>query len=464
MELEPYQSPDDMMVAKPSTVSGNSKSMQKQMGRATNVGIDSSLAIFKPRTVEAGIKREVIVDYHPLASLQKGKCIEFLVPKTNTLYLAMNKTVLRTKFKIVTDDNKNPAVTEKVSCVNAAGTSMFRSCDIELQQKLISGDIGLHYAFKAYVDYVMYSSEEYLNSTAQLNLFFKDTPFAFSKTDLDGTGANTGLISRHEFTSGGKECLVISPLAHDITQLTEFLPPNIEIKFRFWPNNDDFFILSGETTERYKFLIEDCTLQMTGYEVGDQVMLRHHQILSKTNARYHYKRSVLKSYQIPSDLTTWTIFQFLQGDIPCDMVLAFFSAESFVGSQNTNPFEAAHHNLIYLSLETEGYQTLTFRPQYDNNVWAREYKSMYDSGHTQTASFTPLVKYRDYAGGYCFYRFALGNNQVERLLRKREGQSRLIINFSKKLDNALSCLVYAKYHTFLEIDLAKNVYLSSECN
>ena len=373
--------------------------------------------------------------------------------------------MLRINFSILTEDGEAPKPTEKVSSVQAAGISMFRSMDLEMQQKLISPEIGLHYPYKGYLDYICYSPEEHLNITAPLNLFFKDSPHAFDEGGLEGDLVNTGLIARHEFTKSASETHIIAPIASDIMQVNEYLPPNIELKLRFWPANDDFFIMSGEpATERYKYKINDIVLQMTGYEVSDQVLVRHHQILSKTNARLHYKKSVLKSYQIPADLSTWTINHFLQGDIPWDMILGFYNADSFIGSLNSNPYNAAHHNLIYLSLETEGYQSITFRPNYDKNVWSREYAALYEPEHGQVVPFTPLVKYRDFPGGYCYYRFALGNQQVERLLRKRNGQSRLIINFSKNLTSAVSCLVYARYHTFLEIDLSKNVYLAHECN
>ena len=462
MEIQPYE---EATLAKNPTASSNRKSRQKQLPAGVNLGIDSGLALFKPQSLEAGIKREVVLDYHPLASLKRGKCIEFVVPRTNSFYLALNKSVLRINFSILTEDGAEPKATEKVSCVQCPGYSLFRSCDVELQQKLISPEIGLHYAYKGFLDYICYTPEEHLNSTAQLNLFFKDTPHAFEEASLDGNSANTGLIARHEFTKEGKQTHIISPIANDLMQVEQFLPPNIEIKFRFWPANDDFFIMSGEPeTERYKFKVNDIVLQLTAFEVSDQILLRHHQILSKTNARLHYKKSVLKSYQIPADLSTWTIFQFLQGEIPCDMILAFYNAESFVGKMTANPFNAAHNNLIYLSLETEGYQTITFRPDYSKNSWSKEYAALYDPEHGQVVPYTPPVKYRDYPGGYCYYRFALGNRQVERMLRKRSGQSRLIINFSSNLKSAISLLVYARYHTFLEIDLAKNVYLSNECN
>ena len=441
------------------------KSMKKsgppQKQNFATVGIDSGLAIFKPQQFEGGIKREVTVDYHALASIQKNKCIEFIIPKSNLLYFALNKSVLRIKFRIIHVDGTDPDKTDKVTCCQAAGTSLFRQVDIELQQKLISSEIGIHYAFKAYFDYIIFSPAEYLESAAQTNLFFKDTAYKFNKTDLDGAGANLGLVSRHEFTKGGAQVSIISPIAHDLMQINEFLPSGMEMKFRFWPNSDEFFVISGETTEQYKYEIDDVILTMVGFELGESVLMRHNQILSKTNAQFHYKKSVLKSYQIPSDLKTWTIFQFLQNEIPCDLIIAFIDAESFVGSQSTNPYECSHHNLNFLSLETEGYQTMTFRPDYSQNQWAREYDALYN--HEPAISLSPLVKYRDFPGGYAIYRFPLGNEQVERLLRQKKGQSRLVINFEKSLSKALTVLVYARFHDHLEVDFARNVYLGNEC-
>ena len=440
-----------------------SKSGPPQKQNAMSVGIDSGLAMFRPQQFEGGIKREVIVDYHAIASIQKNKCVEFIIPKSNLLYFALNKSVLRIKFRILNSDGTKPDKNDKVSCCQAPGQSLWRQLDIELQQKLFSSDIGTHYAFKGYLDYVVYTPDEFLNSGAQTNLFFKDTPFKFNQTSLDGTGANLGLVARHEFTTGGEWVNVISPLCHDLMQVDEYLPNGIEIKLRFWPTSDDFFIISGESSEQYKYEVDDVILQMAGFELGESVLMRHNQLLARTNARFHYKKSVLKSYHIPCDLKTWTIFQFLQNDIPCDLLITLIDADSFVGNQSTNPYECAHHNLNFLSLETEGYQTMTFRPDYDGNRWADAYAALYQPEHGQVFSFSPLVKYRDFPGGYAIYRFPLGNERVERLLRQRKGQSRLVINFDKNLEKPVAVLCYARYHQHFEVDQAKNVYLGNEC-
>lgn len=460
LALEPYQPGLEKM-----DVSSAKSTQKKSQDRpnTASLGIDRGLCIFKPQQFEAGIKREVVVDYHALASIQKNKCIEFIIPKSNTLYFALNKSVLRIKFRILCEDGTAPAATDRVTSCNAAGISLFRAVDIELQQKLISPEISTHYCFKGYFDYVIYTPEEYLNSGAQTNLFFKDTPYAFSKTELDGKGANTGLIARHEYTRAGAEVYVISPIAHDLMQVQEYLPNEIEIKLRFWPNTDEFFIISGESSERYKYVVEDCILEMHGYEPSDNVLMRHNQILSKSNAQFHYKRSVLKSYQIPPNLQTWTIFQFLQNEVPSDLVITFIDAENFVGSQSTNPYECAHNHVNFLSLETEGYQTMTFRPDYSSGHYAKEYSSLYQPEHGMIYSMAPLVKYRDFAGGYAFYRFPLGNQEVERLMRHRKGQSRLVINFAKKIERALTVLVYARFHAFFMLDAQRNIYLQHEC-
>ena len=74
-------------------------------------GLDKSLSIFRPSSFEVGVRAVTKIDFHPLATIQRGKCIEFQIPQSNSLYFALDKTVLRMKVRIRTLANEVKKVT-----------------------------------------------------------------------------------------------------------------------------------------------------------------------------------------------------------------------------------------------------------------------------------------------------------------------------------------------------------------
>lgn len=435
-----------------------------QKSRLVAAGIDSGLSIFKPRQVETGIENEIKVDFYPLASIQRHKCIEFLIPESNALYFALNKTVLRIKMKVINTDGEDPTDGEKVGLVNAPGISLFRQVDVQLQQKMVSSDIGTHYPYKGMLDNLVFTPDEFLLTGGRKFLYVKDSPHSMDKIDLAPQGSNEGLLVRYQYSKKGNEILLEVPIYNDLFQIDEFLPCNMELKIRLWPNNDSFVLMANQPAESYMYKIEECILRMRGYEINKTVLDAHNSLLTKTNAIFDYQRSVLKSYNIPAHTPSWNIHQFLQGEIPSQLLVTFVDGASSVGDLKLNPYNFDTFGLQYISLEVEGYQARVFKPNFENKHWVDEYSALIEPDHGQIFSHTPPIRMEDFGGGYAIYKFRLGNEQIERANRKKHGLSRLVINFKDPLAKAVTCIVYAKFFSHFEIDIARNVYFENECN
>ena len=434
--------------------SKNSKSKSVATG-----GVDTGLSIFKPRKYELGIDNDIKIEYYPLASIQKSKCIEFMIPASNSLYFELKKNSLRMKVKLTESDGKKPADTKRIAFTNGPGFSLFRQVDVELQQKLISSEIGTHYAYKGILDNLVFLPNEFVSTGARRYLYTKDTAGAMNST----TVTNAGFVVRYEYSKGGKEVLIETPIFHDLFQTDEFLPSNMQLKVRLWPNADAFAIMSGETGELFKYEIEECILRMRGCEVNKTVVDAHNALLTKSNAVLHYQKSVLKSYNIPQGTSSWTVHQFLNNQIPYQLLVSFVSSSASLGEFDKNPYNFENFGLNFLSLETEGYQNQVFKPDYDNDHCVEEYDALYEPSHGYVYSYTPVVHLEDFANGYAIYRFVLGSTDYERAHRPKKGLSRLLITFKSAVTTPVLCLVYAKFHSHLEIDIMRNVYLDNEC-
>ena len=239
----------------------------------------------------------------------------------------------------------------------------------------------------------------------------------------------------------------------------------MQLKVRFWPNLDEFVIMADieEDSEKYHYVITDCVLEMIGVEVTEPIVRKHQALMAKTNAVFHCKTSVLKSYSIPSALSQWTIHQFLQNDIPYDLLICLVDTQSFVGEYTRNGFNFQTFGLDFLSLQCEGYQGRTFRPSFTAKQYVEPYRALYEPDHGYIPLFTPIINLQDFDGGYAIYRFKLGDDAQERLARPKSGLSRLVLNFSSHLTSPITAIVYARFHSVFEVDLARNVYVGGEC-
>ena len=379
------------------------------------------------------------------------------------MYFALNKTTLKIKVKIVTKDGATPAKDEKVGFVNGLGFSLFRQVDVYLQQKSMGVDISTHYPYKGMLDSLVYTPAEFLNTCGMNFLWAKDSAHQMETVSLSPSGSNEGLVKRHQYSGGGAEVQLHTPIFHDLFQIEEYLPSHMQLKLRFWPNLDEFVIMSGEDLEKYRYEITDCVLEMVGVEVTEAILRKHQALMSKTNAVFHYKTSVLKSYSIPAALSHWNIHNFLQNDIPSDLLVCLVDTQSFLGDIKLNGFNFQTFGLDFLSLQCEGYQGRTFRPSYDLNQYVDPYRALYEPDHGYIPLFTPIINLKDFDGGYAIYRFKLGNDGYERLNRPKNGLSRLQLNFKSHLTSPITAIVYARFHGVFEVDLARNVYVGGEC-
>ena len=446
------------------------KSAQDSLNQSTGhkenraiAGIDSGLAIFKPSRYEAGVKNLVRLDFHTLASIQRHKCIEFLIPESNGLYFILNKSTLKIKVKILTEDGSSPPKDDHVGFCNGLGFSLFKQVDCTLQQKSVGVDISTHYAYKGMLDCLLHTPAEYLTTYGMNFLFSKDTAHFMDSVSLAPTGGNEGLVKRHQYSAGGAEVQLHTPIYHDLFQIDEYLPSHMELRLRLWPNLDEFVIMSGVAEEQYRYEITECVLEMVGVEVTEPILRKHQALMSKTNAVFHYKASVLKSYSIPSNLSSWTIHHFLQNEIPTDLVICLVQTDGFIGDYKKNGYNFQTFGLNFLSLQCEGYQGQTFRPSYTNKQYVDPYRALYEPDHGYVPPFTPIINLQDFPGGYAIYRFKLGDDAQERLARPKHGLSRLVLNFADHLKNPITALVYARSHNVFEVDLARNLYIGGEC-
>ena len=423
-------------------------------------GYDSRFSIFQPAALDISTQSELTVDYRPIGVLTQGQAIEFLIPNTNVYYTDLSRTYLCLKARIIRSDKTLTEEEDKVAFAQLPLSTCFRQVDIMLNQTLMSSQIGVNAPYKAVLDHLVYKETDYLNSSAQTGLFYYDTPGHMDTTDITSKGANEGLLKRFEWSKEGSEIFVQGSLPHDLSELEQYIPSNVEIKIKLLPTVDEFCLMSPSKTEGYRVEVTDATLSVKFIEPSNPLILAHASSLEKSPAIFNYMRSNIKSFTIPADLLTWSIDQLFANQIPSELLVCMVKSSAYSGRFDENPFNFDHQNLSYLEFSIEGTQKKTFQPDFDKNAFTNEYMSLYsdEAGRRRGG----IIQLLDFKRGYAIYRIKISPG-VERTynISQNRAQTRLSFRFKRALASPVTCIVYGKFYDSFRIDKSRNVYQNS---
>ena len=442
---------------------------EAKCGNVTSVktleGLDEGLSLFSPALLETGIKSEYVIEHSSLSSPGRRKAVDFHITTANPFYIDMSKTLLKFKVSIKRSDHTDlDPDKDVVAFVQAPLYSVWRQCDILIQNKLISSGVSINYPYKAVLDHLVYKNADYINSTAQCGLFYYDTAFYIDKVSASSSGVNMGFYRRLGYCKNGKAVTLEGPLAHDLTDLSCFIPPGLDIKIRLFPSEDAFALHydPSESSESYYFEVSDISLKVRAVEATNDIIGKHKTLMSNRQAVMKYPRSVIKTFTIPQNLNQWSVSQLWSGELPYECLVSFVSSQQYLGSAEGSPFNFQTFGINYLNLFLDNYQDITFTPDFAlSSDWVSEYRALFerDSGEQSHSS---IISLSDFPGGYSIYRFRLAPEGAERKNRSHYGVGRLTMRFSQSLTQPVTLIIYSRFHDRIRVDKTNNIWLS-EC-
>ena len=154
--------------------------------------ITADLDIFAPILQQTCVKNEYNREFNPLASIQSGAPIEFIVKGADLLYLDLNNTKLTVQVKI-TKENGTNIDADTAGPVNLGLHSLFREMSIELNGRPVSEPNQL-YPYRAYIETILNYCSDVHETRLLTEGWKKDTAEKMQITDV--TGENNGLKER----------------------------------------------------------------------------------------------------------------------------------------------------------------------------------------------------------------------------------------------------------------------------
>lgn len=261
--------------------------------------VDRGLCLHNPPSAENGIQSDNMVDFQSLAAPQDKLIIEFLVPRSTLYYVNFAKSVFKVRLKIVRNDKTDLTDADHCCLTNPPFFALFRTVELYLGQKLISPEIGANYYYKNYFDLLLSHTPDYIKTTAQAGMVYMDTAYKHDQLDLDADApVNGGALKRYSKTKKSNVVEIQSHLGLDVSGMSQYILPGVEMRFKLFPQSNEFAIHSASETEAYRFVIQSCVLSLHVVHPIPKVVKLHRALLQKQEAKYFYTRSCLKTFTI----------------------------------------------------------------------------------------------------------------------------------------------------------------------
>ena len=420
---------------------------------------------FGPDKIQTYITRSFMREYSPISAIQHQVPIRFTVPGSDNVYLDLSKSYIYVRAKITLANRNDIVAADQVGPINLSLHSMFSSIEVQMGGKVITDNNGL-YPYRAYLETLLNYNRDLQETQLESSLWYKDTATQFQTFDCGNNGANRGLVSRARFFRLSAEVEMMGRPHCDIFHQDRAILPNVSIDLNLIPSHDNFILVSpapggGGNQENYRFQILDIRLCIFTMELSHSMILSHHQILNKTNARYPIRRVGMKHISIPQGYQTAQYDNIFLGILPNRIAMVLITDAMMAGGYQQNPFEFQHYNLNHLCLYVNGEQfpSKPFNPNFAHNLYIREYHSLFEAFGIQFSDHTLAISRSDYPNGFTIFVFNLNPDPQlhEALTPFRNGSIRVEIKFAQATAATLNLLIYSEFDSVIEIDKYHNI-------
>ena len=425
----------------------------------------SALSLFSLPPYQSAVERMYFQEVRSNSQLT-GNIIDMeITGKHGMEYVDLKRSKLYVKAKIVKGDGSKLETTDYVGPVNLFLQSMFSQVEVTMQGKLVTSTTS-HYPYKAMIQTLLSYGDEAKTSQLTSQLWEKDTAGHLDDNDIDG-GVNVGLYKRSLYFARSMTVDMEGPIYHDLFQVDRLILNQVAINVRLTRARPEFYLMTNAASPDFKVLIEDIVLKACKVQINPAVIYGHAEILKSVNAKYPFTKTEVKQIAIAAGTVNFDQDQLFQNIRPNRVVVGFVNALGAAGDYTKNPFNFQHFNVNQIGLFVDNVPVsgnvmrLNFNAtsgrtiiQAFNNMFEVTDKWLHDSGIQ--------ISRNEFAGGYAMYCFEIEPNFGDDgtyLHLLKQGNVRLEVQFSSALTDAISCIVYAEYPGYFEINAARDVIL-----
>ena len=441
----------------------------------------SRLALFYNEPTDIGIEGHHFVDF-PSSSTEDGDIIEFQIPNNSGEYIDLQKTRIFLRCQLLNNDSTLIAKPYMKTVTNDEGVerhvevipdearvcvstlfvaSMFRQCQITLNNVTFSPYVSTNYPYKGFLDTIFFSNDMERKTELRKGLWYKDDYENIMDTDPITTN-NNSLFHRYAYVKDSKKFSISGKIYSDLFEIPKYLLSNIEMGIKFWKNDSTFCLISSNTNSpSYKVKIHEAKLSICFVKPSPSLILAQAKLLKNYDAIYNYTSSVIKTVSLPKGDRGHVISNVFQGDIPNVFIVGLLSTESYMGNYLKPPFVFQPYGLSFIGYSIDGnyvphgpLQPKYVTDKFEDSDCAQAYASLF------SGSLKPDITPEEFVESLNLYVFEVSKiRKGTRNIQKR-GFTRLSIDFSKPLPAPTTLMLYGRFPSSFKVDASRSVRMS----
>lgn len=421
--------------------------------------VKSELDLFQLPPTQTSIEAGTWVHYHPIAPLNDGGCIEFVVPgSSGEEYIDPAHTLLALTAKVILPEAAAGGALD-VAPVNNWAHSLFSQIDISLNQKVITAPTHT-YPYRAYIETLLGYDTPAKTSHLTTRLWYKDTGDKFNTRGDD----NKGFKTRKAFVAGGKSVELLTNLHCDFFNQDKFLINGVEMRLKLIRSKPEFHLMAPDGSPAV-CTITDATLIIRKTKINPSVLLAHTRALESASAKYPVTRVDVKTITINNGLRSKVLDSVYLGQLPKRIVAGFVENTAYNGTSTENPFNFAHHDLSFFSLYVDGVQVPSqpLTPDFTHATapsYLAAYHTLFSGTGLHFKDEGNSIPREEYPQGYTLYAFDLTpdlSSHTGHWNLQKNGGLRVEVRFKKDLPKAVNLILYSEFDSLIEVDKYRNV-------
>ena len=429
--------------------------------------------LFRPIAQEVSMKSSNLIHINPVSMNQTGP-YDFKLHPRGDQYVQMSQIRLCMRAKITTSDGGNIADTDAVSICNLFGNSMFQTIDIEIGGKTITDLQNTHSNYKAYIETLLSYSPAVSTGALSASLFRMDEATFFDeiKHGVDRTenaeatwSKNDGFRVRQGLCAASRVFDMMIPIHSDFFNCDRLLPPGVDLTLKLTRSKDSFVLLHPTSTKSFRITLSHMKLVVPYLTVADAIVANHKAKILTTPVLLPIKKTDILVHHVASGNLMVQISNLFQNRLPKTLIIGMLATESYNGISTKNPYNFQHFGLNYLSISRNGVMIPSepYTPDWENRLYAREYRSFFDNIGIGTDNISSLINPQLYSGGASLFAFDLTPDKCNGYhWHKREegGAIDIDLRFKTALDKGITIMLFGVYDALVAIDKDMNVGVS----
>jgi hypothetical protein len=421
----------------------------------------SELDIFEQDLIQTSILGCEEISLKPVGTLDNCSNLEFLCVSHPNHYLDLSSACLRLKVQIVKNNGGLylDSDTAQPGPTNNLLHTLFRQCSVYLNSKLATTCTNYHY--QSYITQLLSFNKDAVSShKGEISGFLLD-----DASQYDSLTTNTALATRKAWFKNSQPVELMGRMHTGLFNLPRFLPSQIDLRLVLTLEKPEFYLMEVDTGVGQIKILE-AAMYINRHAISTDILMAHHTLLNRSNAKFFFKHTEIKSFTIPSGNNNISIENIFLGKLPSFVAICFLDNASYNGKRNKNPFNFLNLGMNSFSLFVNNTRIPNDPLEMDfssNHLCSRAYYSLFKALNINDEDRGLQISQKQFAHGSFILAFDLSpnsdsNRSCSSLLS--QGSIRLEARLNTALTKTITCLVLGQFDSILEVDNTHTVYTS----